>query len=460
MNIYKYKDLLEDINTKIWSYAELGYQEFQSVALLTKTLENAGYKVDKNLADIPTAFQATYGSGKPVIGLLAEYDALSGLSQKANKLVYSPREETNNGHGCGHHLIATGIIGTALLLKEYLDLHPHSGTVIVFGCPAEENGAGKAYMTKAGVFDSIDIALTWHPSTMNTVMMGSLLANCQYYFRFHGISSHAGAAPEKGRSALDAVELMNVGTNYLREHMEMTDRIHYAITNTGGISPNVVQSEAEVLYLIRSRNNQSVKKLFERVCRIAKGAAMMTDTRVEIIFDKAVSHVVPNDTLSTFVSNTMQSIPLPHYNQDEKNYIDCYRSIIGENEWYHDLGLLPAFETEKRENLCKQHPYGDFILPYTPLDLIETASSDMGDVSQIVPLTQLHCACFCLGTQPHSWIQTAQGISNYALKGAMYASEILYQTCMHLFEDTSIIDKAHQEHQKRMKNIPYICPIP
>lgn len=459
MSIHQYKDLLQSINSQIWSFSELGYQEFKTVELLTKTLASYGFQIEKNVAGIATAFKATYGHHKPVIGLLAEYDALNGLSQKADYFTYCPREETNNGHGCGHHLIGTGIVGAALLIKEYIDHHPNCGSIVIFGCPAEENGAGKTYLAGSGIFNQIDIALTWHPSTMNTVMMGSMLANCQYYFRFHGLSSHAGSAPEKGRSALDAVELMDIGVNYLREHMEMTDRIHYAITNTGGISPNVVQSEAEVLYLIRSRNNQTVQKLFERVSNIAKGAALMTGTTVDIAFNKAVSNVIPNDTLGTLVYEVMQKIPLPQYTNEEKQYIDNYRKIIGD-DWYHDLGLIPAFQLDYRKNLCQEHPYGDFILPYSPQDVIETASSDMGDVSQIVPLVQLHCACFCLGTQPHSWIQVAQGTSSYAIKGMLYASEVLFQTCIHLFEDKNIILQAKQEQKKRTHNQEYVCPIP
>ncbi len=459
MSIHQYKDLLQSINSQIWSFSELGYQEFKTVELLTKTLASYGFQIEKNVAGIATAFKATYGHQKPVIGLLAEYDALNGLSQKADYFTYCPREETNNGHGCGHHLIGTGIVGAALLIKEYIDHHPNCGSIVIFGCPAEENGAGKTYLAGSGIFNQIDIALTWHPSTMNTVMMGSMLANCQYYFRFHGLSSHAGSAPEKGRSALDAVELMDIGVNYLREHMEMTDRIHYAITNTGGISPNVVQSEAEVLYLIRSRNNQTVQKLFERVSNIAKGAALMTGTTVDIAFNKAVSNVIPNDTLGTLVYEVMQKIPLPQYTNEEKQYIDNYRKIIGD-DWYHDLGLIPAFQLDYRKNLCQEHPYGDFILPYSPQDVIETASSDMGDVSQIVPLVQLHCACFCLGTQPHSWIQVAQGTSSYAIKGMLYASEVLFQTCIHLFEDKNIILQAKQEQKKRTHNQEYVCPIP
>ena len=235
-----YEPLLKEMNAKLWDLAEIRFEEKQSSALMLDCLKDHGFQTEAGIGGLPTAYRASYGSGRPVIGLLAEYDALDGLSQQADETEYRPRPETTHGHGCGHHLLGTGIIGAALALSDYLKEHPGKGTVIVYGCPAEEGGSGKTYMARAGAFRDIDVALTWHPSSINASMVGSMLANRQVYFRFHGISSHAGAAPQKGRSALDAVELMNVGVNYLREHMEMTDRIHYAVLNTGGVSPNVV----------------------------------------------------------------------------------------------------------------------------------------------------------------------------------------------------------------------------
>lgn len=459
-DVKKYEKLLTDLNSSLWDLAEIRFEEKKSSAMMEKILKEHEFEVTRGAGELPTAYEAVYGTGSPVIGLLAEYDALDGLSQKADSTVHEPRPETTHGHGCGHHLLGTGVIGAALALKDYLADHPGCGTLKVFGCPAEEGGSGKTYMARAGVFDGIDIALTWHPSTMNAAMTGSLLANCQAYFRFHGKSSHAGAAPQKGRSALDALELMNVGINYLREHMEMTDRIHYAITNSGGVSPNVVQAEAEGLYLVHSRNNETVKELYRRVVNIAKGAALMTGTTVDIEFDKACSNVVPSDTLGKLLYDTMVKIGVPEYTEEEKAYIMGFRRVIGDEAADHDLGMLPEFDLETREELCRTHPMGDFILPFEPQEVVETASSDMGDVSQIAPLLQLQCACFCLGTQPHSWVEVAQGKSSYAVKGMMFAAQTLADAAVTLYETPELVKKAKEENEMRTGGKPYECPIP
>ncbi len=459
-NVKEYEAILTKLNERLWDLAEIRFEEFESSKLTAGILEEHGYTVETGVGGLPTAYKAVYGSGSPVIGLLAEYDALDGMSQESDALEKKARPGTTHGHGCGHHLLGTGIIGAALALREYADDHPGKGTVIVYGCPAEEGGSGKTYMARAGVFNGLDVALTWHPSTINAAMTGSLLANCQAYFRFHGVSSHAGAAPQKGRSALDALELMNVGVNYLREHMEMTDRIHYAITNTGGVSPNVVQAEAEVLYLVRSRDNESVRELYRRVVNIAKGAALMTGTTVEIEFDKACSNVVPSDTLGQLVYDSMAKVGVPAYTKEEKRYIMGYRGVLGDEAADNDVGLLPEFDMETRGRLCREHPMGDFILPFEPQDVIETASSDMGDVSQITPLLQLQCACFCLGTQPHSWPLVAQGKSSYAIKGMLFAAQTLTEAAIALMEDPELVRKAKEENKRRTKGRAYECPIP
>lgn len=250
MKIDKYKDILTKLSCNIWDYAELKFAEYKSAAALSDYLEKQGFTVRRNLADMETAFTGTYGSGHPVIGLLAEYDALSGLSQQAFVARPIPREASTIGHGCGHHLLGTAAVGAALAVRDYLKENKLSGTVVLIGCPAEEGGSGKAYLARAGEFNNLDVALTWHPAGGYGVTTGSYQANCQVYFRFKGVSSHAAATPHLGRSALDGVELMDVGTNYMHEHIEPTDRIHYAITDTGGISPNVVQNHAVRLSIL------------------------------------------------------------------------------------------------------------------------------------------------------------------------------------------------------------------
>ena len=461
----KYADLTYELIKKLWSYAEIRYEEVQSVAALTGALADAGFAVETGIAGMPTAFRAVYGADPadgrvPVIGLLAEYDALDGLSQQADCTEDMPRTETTHGHGCGHHLIGSGIVCAALVLRDYIDEHPGCCRLVVLGCPAEEGGCGKTYMARAGVFDELDVALTWHPGTQNAAMTGSLLANIQLAFRFHGKSSHAGAAPHLGRSALDAVELMDVGGNYMREQMEMTDRIHYAITNSGGISPNVVQPEAEVVYLIRSRTNETVQKLLHRVQNIARGAALMTETTVDWEIISGVSNVVPSDTLGQLMYDKMAELGVPHYTEEEKAYIGRFREVIGDEAAVHDLGMLPEFDLPLREELCRTHPMGDFIIPFSPKDVIETASSDMGDVSQIVPMLQLQIACFCLGTPPHSKLQVAQGMSSYALKGTLFAAQTIAESAKALIEDPALLAKAKEENSRRTGGAKYVCPLP
>ena len=458
--VEKYKDELHALNGTIWEAAEIKYEEYRSEAAVIAVLRDHGFQIEEQVADIPTAFRAVYGSGKPVIGLLAEYDALDGLSQQADCLEKKPRPETTHGHGCGHNLLGTAVVAAALDLKEYLDEYPGAGTVIVYGCPAEEGGSGKTIMAGAGVFDEIDAAVTWHPCTINASMGCSMLANCQAYFRFHGKSSHAGNAPEKGRSALDAVELMDVGVNFLREHMEMTDRIHYAVLNTGGTSPNVVQSEAEVLYLVRSRTNEGVKELYERVCDVARGAALMTDTTVDIEFDKACSNVVPNLPLGKLAYETMVKLGPPEYTDEEREYVKKYHDLVGQNAVWNDDGAVPHYDMELRKKLVKEHPMADFILPYKMVSMPGTGSSDMGDVSQIAPLIQIETACFTQGAQPHSWLWVTQGMSSFAEKGMMFAGQVMSDMTKRLFEEPELLEQAKEDFKKRTGGRPYICPIP
>lgn len=455
-----YRPLLEQVNGKIWSYAETKFGEYRSAKVMEDALRQAGYEVTSGVADIPTAFVATMGSGSPVIGLLAEYDALDGLSQQADAVTRKPRPETTHGHGCGHNLLGTGILGAALMLRDAFQDGRAHGTVRIYGCPGEEGGSGKTYMARAGLFDGLDIALTWHPSTMTASMTGSLLANIQSKFHFHGKSAHAGFAAHLGRSALDAVQLMNVGTNYLREHMDSTDRIHYAVTNTGGRSPNVVQQDAEVLYLIRSRTTQSAAALYQRVCDIAKGAALMTGTTVEITFDKACSQVYSSDVLGQLMYDIMCEWGVPQRTPQQQEYLRSMQQTVGEEAVMADTGMMLDLMPELRRELITQHPDGAFVFPYKQTDTIVTASSDMGDVSCIAPLTQLQIACFALGTDAHSWQWVAQGCSDVALDGVVYAAQVLTEAALRLMKDTQLIAKAQEELREAMGGHGYECPIP
>lgn len=457
-----YEELFEKLNAKIWDYAELKFEEYQSSEALIDMMKAHGFSVERGLAGMDTAFRATAEKGRPVIGLLAEYDALSGLSQKAGQLEPIPRKGTENGHGCGHCLLGTAAAGAALMAKDYLIQTGREGTVVLIGCPAEEGGSGKAYLARAGVFDDLDAALTWHPAGGNAVLTGSLQANCQAYFRFHGVSSHAAGSPHLGRSALDAVELMDVGVNYMREHMEPTDRIHYAITDTGGSSPNVVQNHAEVLYLIRSTDNNKVKRLYERVKNIARGAALMTETNVEAVFDKACSNILSNSILEQLLYDCMKTIPLPSYTEEELAYAEQMKKTITDADIASDMSLMMVHGAEKRRlaSLYRELPMANFVVEHQHQDLFLPGSSDVGDCSHATPTAQFVGACFVPGTPAHSWQMTAQGKEKTAVKGMFYAAQVLSEACRRLFEKPEIVKQAREVFENDTEGKPYECPIP
>lgn len=458
----KYEKLLEELNNKIWNYSELKFEEYKSSEAIKKVLKEEEFEIESGLAGMDTAFTATYGNGKPVIGILGEFDALSGLSQKSGEDKPIPREETTNGHGCGHSLLGTAGVGAVLLVRDFLRKNNKKGTIVFIGCPAEEGGSGKAYLARDGVFDNLDIALTWHPGGGNAVITGSFQANCQVYFKFKGISSHAASSPHLGRSALDAVELMNVGVNYLREHIESTDRIHYAVIDTGGISPNVVQSHAKVLYLIRSIDNEKVKKLYERVCKIARGAALMTETEVEIIFDKACSNVISNSVLEEVLYESMKEIPLPIYNKKDLDFAEKIKKTITDEDRNSDMSLM-FVSNSKRKELVKKYKkilMCNFIIEYNHQDINILGSSDVGDCSHVIPTAQFTGACFVPGTPAHSWQMVSQGKEGIAIKGMIYASKVLAKSVEKLIENPKSIKKAKEEFNKATEGKKYSCPIP
>ncbi|MBQ2250486.1 MAG: amidohydrolase, partial [Lachnospiraceae bacterium] len=301
----------------IWDCAETAFLEIKSMKVLCDLLRKEGFEVEEGIADVPTAFKGTFGSGKPVIGFLGEYDALSGLNQVAGIAEKQAFNSGAPGHGCGHNMLGTAALSAAMGVKKYLQETGKSGTVIFFGCPGEEGGSGKAFMAKGGAFEGLDAAITWHPGDNNRADTGSSLANYQVAYKFYGTSAHAGGAPHLGRSALDALELMNMGVQFLREHVIPEARIHYAITNTGGYSPNVVQPYAEVLYLIRAPRNAQVEEIYQRVNKIAEGAAHMTETRVEIDFVKGCSNLISNKVIAKKLWENLHEIGSPEYTEEE-----------------------------------------------------------------------------------------------------------------------------------------------
>ena len=438
------KELVAEVADAIWDYAELSMQEVKSAALFVKVLKAEGFQVEEGICGIPTAFSASFGSGGPVIGLLAEYDALSGLSQAAGSTAYHELVKGGSGHGCGHNLLGAGAMAAAIGLKHYLTQTGKSGTVILYGCPGEEGGSGKAFMARDGVFDELDAALCWHPDENTGVRVQTSLANCQVLYKFNGKAAHAGAEPHLGRSALDAVELMDVGANYLREHMIDQARVHYAITDAGGFSPNVVQPHAEVLYLIRAPRSAQVKELYERVNDIARGAALMTGTTVEIDFVKACSDTILNDTLQRVLYEKMAQIGVPEITEADEAFA-------------RELTETALIEYPKADPV---HPIHDELLPYTGQIEYECGSTDVGDVSWVCPTVQAKAATWAFGTPCHSWQAVTQGVMPLAHKMTLYIAKSLAAMGAELMVNAELLERAKQEHRRLVGPEGYVCPIP
>ncbi|MBI9012849.1 MAG: amidohydrolase [Clostridiales bacterium] len=466
MNIEKWieenKHTFCKISDEIWEHAELKFDEYKSADVLKRTLADEGFKLENTLKNMETAFIASYGSGYPVIGFLAEYDALDGQSQVADIFEQKKREAINEGHGCGHNIFGAASIGSAVSMKHYLDETGMSGTIKLFGCPGEEGGSGKAFMAREGVFDDLDVAIAWHPGSINGMFSVSTLANIQCYFKFKGKSSHAAASPHLGRSALDSVELMNVGVNYLREHIISDARVHYAVTNAGGISPNVVQAEAEVLYLIRAPKINQAKDIFKRVIKIAEGAAMMSETDVEVVFDKACSNIIPNSVLSEVMSDVGIGVPAMSFSEEENLYAKEYCKTLSEAEKKGNQTMMRLFGPKLNDELKFEFskPLFEKFIPYFESKVVMPGSSDVGDVSWIVPTVQCMTACYSQNTPAHSWQMVAQGKSSIAHKGLVHASKIMAGTAVHILQNHDVIDAAKAELKDRLNGERYTSPIP
>ncbi len=454
----EYEQGLSEIARKVWDHPEAGFLEYESSRFHIEYLKEQGFEVEENVAGTVTGYVAKYGHGRPVIALLGEFDALYGLGQKEDVDEYCPNG-SDMGHGCGHHLLGVGVIGAGLLIRDYLKEKQCEGTVLICGCPAEESGSGKAYMARDGVFADTDIALAWHPSIFNQVGTGSSQSCIQCYFRFHGVASHAAGSPEKGRSALDAVELMDIGVNYLREHMESTDRVHYAITNSGGKSPNVVQAEAEVKYLVRSTSNRKCKALYERVCNIARGAAMMSETTLEIVFDEGLSNTVVNYTLEELLHASFLEAGAPVYTEEELAYAQRFRASYPREFTIDDV---PRHVKDRRKLLqdMQDSPICSYVIENEHSDSPSMGSTDVGDVSWVVPTESFNTACYSYGAGSHSWQWVAQGKSDIAMKGMLKAAEVLAIAAKKLYEDPELVAKAKAEHEERLFGEKYECLIP
>ncbi len=434
---------LDDLADYIWDNPELAFAEYKSAGALIQALKDEGFTVEENLAGIPTAFSGRFGSGGPVIGILGEFDALSGLGQTAGATRPEPDGRTA-GHGCGHNLLGVGSLGAAMAAKRFLETAGRPGTVVYYGCPGEEGGSGKAFMARDGVFDELDAALCWHPKDETKVRTARSLANDQVLYRFDGCAAHAAAAPEQGRSALDAVELMNIGVNFLREHMIPEARIHYAITDSGGISPNVVQPHAEALYLIRAPHNAQVQALYARVNDIARGAALMTGTAESHAFIKACSNIVTNTAMQRDLQRIMEEILPPAPDDAAVAYA---KALTLES-------LMDSKDSDPEQPLCLG------VKPYSEREKWTFGSTDVGDVSWVCPTAQILAGIWAKGTPGHSWQATAQGKSAYAHSMTRYAAKILGAEAVELLVNPELLAAAKAEHRDKVGPKGYESPIP
>lgn len=439
---------------EIWANPETALNEVKACKLQADDLARDGFAITRDVGGLPTAFMAEWsnGEGGPVIGFLGEYDALPGLSQKQQD-TQDPIVPDGPGHGCGHNLLGTAALAAASVIKAWLHGTGTNATVRYYGCPAEETCDGKVFMARAGAFDDLDMAITWHPGSVNSVWAGSCLAVNNIKYRFRGRTAHAAANPETGRSALDAVELMNIGVHYLREHTIDAARIHYVITRGGG-APNVVPDDAEVWYFIRSQERHQVEELTERVRDIAKGAALMTGTTLEEDFLSGAYNMLPNDVVSDTMMEVLEALGPVAFTPEEI----AYATKIEE-----------AFPEDLRRGILESHDLPVSLLgtglsgcvwPIRDRDKVMPGSTDVSDVSWITPTSQITTTCWSLGVPGHSWAITAAGGMSIGHKGMVHAAKAMAITAAEFVRDPALLQRARDEFTQSTAGRPYQCPIP
>ena len=459
-------DIIEDnapsiiaLSDQIWELSELSMEEYRSAEYYCQLLEQEGFQVQRQLCGIPTAFSGQFGSGSPRIGILGEFDALSGLSQQAGYTQRQCVSEGGNGQGCGHNLLGAGAFGAALAIKKALEAGKLQGTVIFYGCPGEEGCAGKTFMARDGMFRDLDAALTWHPGDTNEIKVGASAACIQVEYSFQGLAAHAANDPYNGRSALDAVELMHVGVQFLREHMPPNSSIHYSITDGGGVSPNVVQAGAKTIFMVRGETVRKAKALLKRVDNIAKGAALMTDTQVTARQLDGTASTVGNQVLEQVMYENLNQAPIPVYTEAERTYAHALRQTFQPElpgELTKTNPSVRSFVLRETEN--GQRDINDFIMPYVPCWNYSPGSTDVGDVSWLTPTAQFTTATWVSGSPGHSWQNVSIGRTSIAHKGMLQAAKILAGTAWDLMTNPALLAKAREEFAVSAAE-GYDCPI-
>ncbi len=443
---------LSALSKTIWDYAEVGLREEKSAAALASYLEKEGFSIKRGVGNMPTAFVASFGEGKPILGFLGEYDSLAGVSQKT----VPTREEVvpgGPGHGCGHNLLGVGSLGAAIALKKEIEVGRLKGTVRFYGCPAEETLIGKVFMAKAGAFDDLDAAITWHPWVVNGVWGSQHLAMNSVRFAFYGRTAHAASAPHMGISALDAVELMNVGVNFLREHVIQEARMHYVITNGGG-QPNVVPAQAEVWYYVRAPHRRQLEEIYPRILKIAEGAALMTGTRLEVKFQVGSYDYLPNRVISDVLLESFRRVGAPKFSKEDFAFARAIEQSFGPG---HKLSLLTSNNIPPEYAELTLH---EDIAPIYDWGRPMPGSTDVGDVSWITPTAQLTAATFVMGTAAHSWQATAASGMGIGQKAMIAAGKAMAVAGYELMTKPDLLRKAKETFIKDTGGKPYVSPLP
>ncbi|MDA1134744.1 MAG: M20 family metallopeptidase [Proteobacteria bacterium] len=442
----KFSDLVFDM-------PETLYKEFKSVSEHTKVLKKEGFKVTEGICNMPTAVLGEYGDKGPIIAIIGEFDALPGLSQVAGIAEYKPILNEENGHGCGHNLLGAASLLAATAVKDWIIKNNINARVRYYGCPAEEGGAAKTYMARDGLFNDVDTAICWHPATFNSVNKPMSLANTRVDFTFHGKAAHAATAPHLGRSALDAIELMNVGVNYMREHMPDSARVHYAYLDVGGNAPNVVQAKATIRHLIRASDLVQLRSLVDRVYKIADGAALMTETVVEKNVYSGVSNLLGNKPLEEIMQNEFDKLGPVLFDANDRVFANKIRLTLTQAD------ILDSFQRIGLKTPLDM-PLCNFVAPLETVGNGGIGSTDVGDVSWVVPTVQARVATCAVGTPFHTWQTVAQGKSSAAHKGMIHAAKVMASTASALIKDPNKLIEAKEAFNLQVSINPYICPIP
>nr|UWI50993.1 M20 family metallopeptidase [Clostridioides difficile] len=439
-NIEEIREELIDLSKKIWENPELAFEEKYASSIQKEYLKSKGFEIEE-VDNLPTGFIASFGEGKPVIGILGEYDALPELSQSVST-ERNPLVGGESGHGCGHNLLGVAGVGAVVSIKELMEKSKFSGTIKYFGCPAEEEGGGKTVMCVNGCFDDVDCAFTWHPFDINATWRGGSLANLSARFKFKGITAHAAQAPHNGRSALDAVELMNVGANYLREHVIDSIRMHYVITNGGG-RPNVVPGFAESWYFIRGKKAKDAEHVLDRLIKVAQGASMMTETEMEYVITDGIYDYIPNQCLTDLVYDNMILVGSPKTTTEEEEFAKKLCATLTKEE---RLGVATAFQDDK--SIVESYIHHGIADGAEDKGL--AGSTDVGDVSYVIPVAQFAMAAWPVGVASHTWQSCASAGSSIGFSAMINSAKVLACSAYDVFMDTKIIDKANIEFEKSL----------